>query len=176
MNSYDLSNDWWNNPWAFRNWLFQKPLISYCAMLESHHAFILSKIHRESFAEGWSETDFERMLTDKTIIADGLFIGRDIHPKGFILSRYVFDEAEILTIALDRSVRSRRLSKKLLREHIAILERKGIHHVFLEVDEQNIPAVSLYRSLNFQQIGERKGYYRKKNGQTATALMMKLEQ
>jgi len=55
------------------------------------------------------------------------------------------------------------------------LSAVGANQIFLEVDEGNAPALALYRSFGFHQVGTRKGYYPKKDGTRATALVMKAE-
>jgi ribosomal protein S18 acetylase RimI-like enzyme len=37
--------------------------------------------------------------------------------------------------------------------------RRGAEEMFLEVDETNLAAVSMYRRLDFVQVGERRAYY-----------------
>ena len=40
------------------------------------------------------------------------------------------------------------------------LQADRAEQLFLEVSEQNLPALNLYRDLGFRQVGRREGYYR----------------
>lgn len=166
------SGNWlqWN-----RDWFVRKVPDCRVEMLTSAHDYILADIHELSFSRGWSPEDFERLLTDKTVIADGLFIGKFPDPQGFVISRQIEDESEIITIALAPSVRQKGLSRKLLDAHLDVLRHRGVCRVFLEVDENNFAALALYQRLGFKQTGIRKGYYRYPDGRSASALMMKAE-
>ena len=59
---------------------------------------------------------------------------------GFIMSRLVEDEAEILSVAVARRQRGRGLARRLLDLHLRRLAGLGARAVFLEVDEHNTPA------------------------------------
>lgn len=137
-------------------------------------AEILAALHSETFARGWSAQEFERMLSDRNIVSDGLFIGRKINPFGFILSRRVLDEAEILSVVIDSTVRGQGFSHPLLKRHLEALLHFGIRNVHLEVDENNGPALALYRSAGFSETGRRKGYYSNADGSLSSALTMSL--
>jgi [ribosomal protein S18]-alanine N-acetyltransferase len=45
--------------------------------------------------------------------------------------------------------------------------------MFLEVDQDNAQALALYDRLGFVRVGERTGYYRRRDGQPATAVVMR---
>ena len=49
----------------------------------------LAAIHASAFARAWSTLDFERLLGERGVMADGLFLGRASKPAGFALSRIV---------------------------------------------------------------------------------------
>ncbi|MCK7472915.1 MAG: hypothetical protein MZV49_04320 [Rhodopseudomonas palustris] len=59
----------------------------------------LAELHAVSFARGWSEQEFEDMLSERNTMVHRLRLGRRI--IGFIVSRIGADEAEILSIAID---------------------------------------------------------------------------
>jgi [ribosomal protein S18]-alanine N-acetyltransferase len=135
-------------------------------------ATTLAAIHARSFHRGWSEAEFERLLVERTTLghvarADG---GRAA-AIGFILSRIVQDEAEILTVAVMPAERGRGLARRLLETHLSRLAALGARQVFLEVEESNAAAVRLYRRAGFRDVGRRDGYYRKPS-ENAVALVL----
>lgn len=136
------------------------------------HADRLAEIHAGAFARPWSAGEFESFLLDRQVVADGLFAGRSHLPQGFALSRIGADEAEILSVALHRSVRGLGWSNTLLRNHLQTLAHAGVAQVHLEVEEGNIPALALYRHIGFSQSGRRPGYYARPDGTRAAALSM----
>ena len=126
------------------------------------------------FSHAWSAAEFEAFLADRSVIADVLCDpARPERIYGFVLSRRAADEAEILTIVLARSVRGRGWSGGLLDHHIARLAHTGIAILFLEVEDGNHPAQALYESRGFAVIGKRPGYYRRRDGSEALALVMR---
>ena len=102
----------------------------------------LAQLHGASFHRGWGEGEFEGMLTERNTLVHRLRIGRKI--VGFAVSRLAADEAEILSIAVADSHRGRGLSRNLLLTHLGHLAGRGVRTVFLEVEENNLPARRLY--------------------------------
>ncbi|MCB8819256.1 GNAT family N-acetyltransferase [Microvirga rosea] len=135
----------------------------------------LAAIHASAFARAWSSHDFARLLGERGHVADGLFIGRAAQPMGFILSRVVLDEAEILTVAIAPAERGKGHSGRLLDAHLHALSGQGVRQVHLEVEDGNGPALALYRRRGFRETGRRPGYYLKDDGTRATALTMALD-
>jgi ribosomal-protein-alanine N-acetyltransferase len=155
------------------DWLHRTPPLGRIAPLGTEHAGRLSEIHRTSFARPWDAVEFERLLADRAVVADGLFLGRETEPAGFVLSRVVTDEAEILTVALSAEARGRGHSRPLLDQHLDALARAGARVVHLEVEESNRPALALYRAFGFAEVGRRAGYYARPDGTRAAALTMR---
>jgi ribosomal-protein-alanine N-acetyltransferase len=130
----------------------------------------MAELHGASFHRGWGESEVEQLLGERNVLAHCLRARRRV--IGFIISRLAADEAEILSVAVDPSWRGRGLSRTLLATHLGHLAGHGIRTVFLEVEENNAPAVRLYRRVGFQTVGRREQYYRDPNGQHLNALVM----
>ncbi|WP_210358310.1 GNAT family N-acetyltransferase [Sphingomonas beigongshangi] len=89
-------------------------------------------------------------------------------PAGFALVRTVADEAELLLLAVAPPYRRRGVAGALLRAVIAEAGGAGIADLHLEVRAGN-EAVRLYEQNGFAKVGERRGYYRGRNGETFDA-------
>jgi [ribosomal protein S18]-alanine N-acetyltransferase len=134
-------------------------------------AAAIATLHGKSFHRGWSDGEIEGLLLDRNVIAHRATVGRGL--VGFILSRTAADEAEILSVAVAPARRRRGLSRRLLDLHLRRLAGIGVHRVFLEVDESNIPARKLYARAGFRDVGRREAYYQDQKGRTAAALVLR---
>lgn len=65
---------------------------------------------------------------------------------GYVLFRNLGGEAELLSLAVEKSHKKQRLGRKLIEAMTAILKKAGCRAVFLEVSEKNQAARALYRS------------------------------
>jgi len=131
----------------------------------------IARLHGESFRRGWSEDEVERLLLDRSVITHRATIGRAF--AGFVMSRVAAGEAEILSIAVSAPKKGRGLAGRLLRYHLGRLAGVAVRTVFLEVDEDNIPALRLYRKAGFSEVGRRTGYYPAPGGKAANALILR---
>jgi [ribosomal protein S18]-alanine N-acetyltransferase len=128
----------------------------------------LAALHSASFNQAWSA----ETLADFIATASVSLYGEP--PTGFLILKSVFDEAEIITIGIDPQQRTKGLGRALLSQGLADLQAQGVGRVFLEVATDNVPALALYRSFGFIQIGMRKGYYARLDGSAIDALMLSL--
>jgi [ribosomal protein S18]-alanine N-acetyltransferase len=117
----------------------------------------LAALHGASFHRGWSEDEFERLLLDRAVVAHRARIGRRL--VGFIISRIIAGEAEILSVAVASTRRGKGLARQMLNLHLRRLAGLGTRTVFLEVSEGNVPANRLYQRAGFRAVGRREGYY-----------------
>jgi len=128
-------------------------------------------LHGASFRRGWSEDEFERLLTDRAVLAHRAMLGR--RPVGFILSRIAAGEAEILSVAVAAAQRGRGIARRLVYLHLRRLAGLGVRTVFLEVEEDNVPARRLYGGSAFREVGRREGYYPRAAGGAGAALVLR---
>jgi [ribosomal protein S18]-alanine N-acetyltransferase len=128
-------------------------------------------MHGASFRRGWSDDEIERLLLDRGVIAHRVTIGRAF--AGFIMSRLAAGEAEILSVAVAAPRKGKGLAGRLLRHHLGRLAGVGVRTVFLEVDEDNVPALRLYRKAGFREVGRRAGYYPAPDGKPSNALILR---
>jgi ribosomal-protein-alanine N-acetyltransferase len=124
----------------------------------------LSALHGSSFHRGWSEDEFERLLLDRSVVTHRVKIGRRL--AGFITSRIIAGEAEILSVAVAASRRGKGLARQMLNLHLRRLAGLGTRTVFLEVNEDNVPANRLYKRAGFRAVGRREGYYPDRTGKS----------
>jgi ribosomal-protein-alanine N-acetyltransferase len=137
----------------------------------SRDAATIAPLHAASFRRGWSEQEVEGLLTDRHVIAHRAMTGAKL--TGFIMSRLVEDEAEILSVAVADRERGRGVARKLLTLHLRRLAGLGARAVFLEVDEHNKPAIRLYDRAGFNEISRRPNYYSGAGTKPAAALVLR---
>jgi [ribosomal protein S18]-alanine N-acetyltransferase len=132
-------------------------------------ASAMASLHAASFRRGWSEQEMEGLLLDPHVIAHRALTAKKL--GGFIMSRRVDDEAEILSVAVASSQRGRGLARRLLDLHLRRLAGLGTFAVFLEVDESNTPALRLYRRAGFREVSRRPSYYPGADGAAAALVL-----
>ena len=158
---------------AFLQSLFRRPAP---AILDARasDAAALARVHADAFRHGWSESEFERLLAERNTVCHVARGHGGTGPvSGFILSRVVEDEAEILMVAVARNEQGRGLARQILARHLGRLAAQGARNVFLEVDEGNSSAIRLYMKAGFEQVGQRPGYYAEAGKPAAAALIMR---
>ncbi len=104
------------------------------------------------------------MLADRHVVAHRALCGSKL--GGFIMTRLVIDEAEILSVAVARAQQGRGIGRQLLTLHLRRLAGLGARTVFLEVDEHNSAAIRLYNRAGFREISRRANYYPGPGGQS----------
>lgn len=137
--------------------------------LTSVDAKRMAAIHAESFERPWDALDMATHTQRDMCL--GVEQGDGI--SAFIIISFAVDQAEILTIATAKSARRQGQAKKLMDGALAELEARGATELFLEVAEDNVAAISLYKAAGFQPIGRRPGYYRREAGRMAAITFSK---
>jgi ribosomal-protein-alanine N-acetyltransferase len=136
-------------------------------------AAVLAALHGDGAEGAWTAETFAGLLLLPGTFG---FIAADRSASvGFVLARVSADEAEILTIAVVRGSRRRGLGTRLMRLAAGEAAGRGAARMFLEVAEDNRPALALYRALGFAVAGRRPGYYGKPGKPRTDALLMALD-
>jgi len=119
----------------------------------------ISRIEKENFSEPWTFDSFKSCLNSETARFFSLIDGEE-RICGYFLFYFSSEEAELMTIAVDKALRGRGLGHRLIRAMKKEASDLGLKQIILEVRESNESAKALYRSEDFQIIGVRKRFYR----------------
>lgn len=132
----------------------------------------LAELHAQVFERAWTAPEFDRMLTGSVAVGLAARAPGETALCGFILVRAVAGEAEILTFGVRADRRRLGYGGALVAAAAERSVRRGCARMFLEVDENNGPALALYRAYGFETVGRRAGYYRLAGGGGADALVL----
>lgn len=78
---------------------------------------------------------------------------------GYVCLMSLFEEAQILDIAVACEQRGRGVGRILMEKAFAVAGEKGAEIMALEVRESSSAAIGLYQALGFRQVGSRANYY-----------------
>jgi [ribosomal protein S18]-alanine N-acetyltransferase len=135
----------------------------------------MARLHATAFYHGWPVSEFDAYLADPGRTPAYVAIDPKRRLAGFAMLRLVEDEAELLTIVVDGKWRGRGVGAAMLRAALDDLTMSPVRRMFLEVEDANAAAISLYKTFGFAEIAQRRGYYPKPGGEPATALVMRRE-
>lgn len=121
----------------------------------------LVAISEESYQYGspWTIEQFERVIEQDHVFVLVVEINKEI--VGFLCGGMTPFEAEIYNIAISQNHKRAGLASDLLSDMKRILVANRIGEIFLEVRENNIGAIKLYKKMGFELVGLRKDYYTK---------------
>ncbi len=127
-------------------------------VLRTADASECARLHAQAFTPGWTAEDFREQATRADRVMTGA-VRREPALAGFVVSRVVGGEADLMTIVVDRAARRGGIGAGLLAHHLSALVQARAHAVFLEVATDNVAARALYARYGFAAVGARKGYY-----------------
>lgn len=85
-----------------------------------------------------------------------VYLGDEGQVQGFVDIKILYDEADLMHIAVSEELRGHGIGAKLLAKAIEVAEGKAIA---LEVRMGNFKAISLYEKYDFKKESVRKNYY-----------------
>lgn len=119
----------------------------------------MTLMDNQCFSSPWVEKDYQEMQK-LPIFNSWLLEIPDVCHVGFLAFNFLSPELEILRLGVHPKWRKRGLAELIL-SRLEILSKKNkIESIWLEVDESNKPAKSLYYKAGFKEMGKRKGYFR----------------
>lgn len=142
-------------------------------LLTAEDADRLAELHALSFSEGsaWSAETFTGFLEQSTCV--GFALEAPSPPIGFALFQGVIPEAELLTLCTHPNHRKAGYAQTLMSEAEAVLKKRGMRRILLEVSETNHAAIRLYETLGFICISTRDAYYSGGEGNSNALVMAK---
>lgn len=140
--------------------------------MELRHVEAVAALEKECFSDPWSAASVASELVNPLSL--WLIAEQDGEVAGYIGSQTVFDEADMMNLAVAPSRRRQGTGRILVETLCRILSGRGVKTLTLEVRESNEPAAALYRSLGFSVAGVRPNYYFKPR-ENALIMKKKLE-
>ena len=111
-------------------------------------------------SEAWSEGMLRDTLESP---ASRVWIAHDRQPSNIVAYGMLYlagTEADVANIAVLPEYRRAGVGAALLTQMMEYARSTGVQQLFLEVRVSNAPAIGLYRSHGFFEIGKRRNYYR----------------
>lgn len=127
-------------------------------------------IEQESFSLPWSKQSYLGELSNN--FATYLICDRQGVIAGYVGIWVVFEEAHITNVAVRKLCRGQGTGRMLMEEAEKIARQKKALRILLEVRPSNQSALTLYKSMGYEETGRRRGYY-SDNGEDAI-IMTKL--
>lgn len=127
----------------------------------------MAQIYADCFenTSGWAAQDIKDLLGSKGSFAISV-------PSGFLIGRALFEDSELLTLAVAPQARRQGKARDLLTQFGHTSIKKGANHAFLEVAADNPAAIKLYEQAGYTPQGQRKNYYARPQGARVDALVM----
>ena len=107
-------------------------------------------LDRSIFYDPWARTSFSGSLKKDTC----LVLRRDGELEGYAIFSSIFDEGELLRIAVNPLSRRKGYATMLMNELSKLGRERNIEHWFLEVRAGNLGAIKLYEKFGFIMMGE----------------------
>lgn len=119
---------------------------------------VISDMEREIFSDAWSKAAFEEEL-NSPLSTLFVVVQEDGEIAGYLVLRCVYDEGEIINVAVAQKFRRLGCGRFLMKSAFTQAKKAGLSVLMLEVRRSNHAAIKLYERFGFEKVGERKNYY-----------------
>ena len=114
------------------------------------------RVHSAPWTEGNLAAELTKPYSNFLVLTDD---ETDEKVMGYIVFWVLFEECQIINVAVDLPFRGLGLAKKMVRQAVNQAVQKGIRKILLDVRKSNQAAFSLYQSLGFVVTHIRKDFY-----------------
>lgn len=136
---------------------------------------IIARLHAKCFFDAWGPPMLRQILSMPGAFGLVACCGARGSTIGFSLGRAAAGECELLSLGIAPEHRARGVGTMLLVASMARAVSEGATRFFLEVAEDNQPALKLYRAHGLVSVGRRPEYYENANGPRTAALTMRCD-
>jgi ribosomal-protein-alanine N-acetyltransferase len=109
--------------------------------------------------DAWTQDMFQNELAEVGISREVMVTRLAGKIVGYVSFRYVADEGDVVTIAVDTSVQKQGVGTAMMDWLETTAKVRGLKNLFLEVRSDNIPAIAMYLARDFERIDLRRNYY-----------------
>lgn len=117
----------------------------------------IRKLECACFDYHWTEEQFKLGLERHAFYIFGYVLKGLL--VGYLAYSVVLDEMEVLNLGVHPDFRKQGIGRGLMQALLKQCRDIGVVKGLLDVKKSNMPAISLYESLGFKQVGVRKKYY-----------------
>ena len=122
------------------------------------HVPQIAELEKLCFHDPWSQNSIASEVNNKLSL--WLVAVEDELVVGYVGSQTVLGETDMMNIAVHPEFRKKGIATALITQLIIYLSQQGSHSLMLEVRASNDPAISVYKRLDFVEVGRRRNYYR----------------
>lgn len=127
-------------------------------------------IEKQCHASPWSKEHFLSSLGSSHAC---WVLEKDRNIIAYAITSTILGEAELLNISVMPDMQRQGIAQAFLQALFESFD-DSIETFFLEVRASNIPAIALYQSLGFNEVGQRPNYYPANNGREDAIIMAKI--
>ena len=126
--------------------------------MRQQHVAQVAELEKLCFRDPWSEKSVASELTNPLSLWLVAVEGETV--AGYIGSQTVMDESDMMNVAVHPHFRKQGIATALIVGLVEELRKRGSRCLTLEVRASNENAISVYRKLEFREVGLRRNYYR----------------
>lgn len=128
--------------------------------MQEIHVDELARLESCCFSEPWTRSGLvAEFMNDTACFVVAEPVDQPGAVAGYAGMHYVAGEGYIDNVAVFPELRKKGVGRLLMNSLFKVCRERGAALLSLEVREGNAPAISLYSSLGFQEVGKRRNFY-----------------